>query len=63
MNLLKDPWLLFNVQQPDGSIAEQTLPITAIAKTEVITHVVFRQFGQGKGKAKSHANDKGTTPR
>jgi CRISPR system Cascade subunit CasA len=47
MNLLKDPWLLFNVQQPDGSIAEQTLPITAIAKTEVIDFALPRADFQG----------------
>lgn len=47
MNLLKEPWLLFNVQQPDGSIAEKTLPITAIAKPEVIDFALPRADFQG----------------
>ncbi len=47
MNLLRDPWLLFNVQQPDGSITEQTLPITAIAKPEVIDFALPRADFQG----------------
>lgn len=35
-----------------------------IAKTEIIIrHVVFCELGQGKGKAKSHANDQGATTR
>ena len=47
MNLLRDPWLLFNVLQPDGSITEQTLPITAIAKPEVIDFALPRADFQG----------------
>ena len=47
MNLLKDPWLVFKVQQPDGSITEQTLPITAIANPEVIDFALPRADFQG----------------
>ncbi len=47
MNLLKDPWLVFKVQQPDGSITEQTLPITAIARPEVIDFALPRADFQG----------------
>ena len=47
MNLLRDPWLLFNVLQPDGSITEQTLPITAIARPEVIDFALPRADFQG----------------
>ena len=47
MNLLKDPWLIFKVQQPDGSLIEQTLPITAIAKPEVIDFALPRADFQG----------------
>jgi CRISPR system Cascade subunit CasA len=47
MNLLKDPWLLFNVQQLDGSIIEKTLPINAITQPEVIDFALPRADFQG----------------
>lgn len=47
MNLLREPWLLFNVLQPDGRITEQTLPITAITKPEVIDFTLPRADFQG----------------
>ncbi|WP_026960486.1 type I-E CRISPR-associated protein Cse1/CasA [Aliagarivorans taiwanensis] len=47
MNLVQDPWLLFKVKQPDGRISEQELPITAIAKPEVIDFALPRADFQG----------------
>ena len=47
MNLVQDPWLPFKVKQPDGSITEQTLPLTAIVRPEVVDFALPRADFQG----------------
>lgn len=47
MNLVKDPWLQFKVKQSDGRVIEQRLPITAIARPEVIDFALPRADFQG----------------